>query len=79
MHATIDVRFAISIDEDKTVPLATLAEFITEQNIESVLLESMVESLDASRVKALCEEKHAHGNGNLRFPYNPEALGLFRL
>jgi len=47
MHATINVRFTISIDENKTVPLATLAEFVTEQNIESVLLESMVESLDA--------------------------------
>jgi hypothetical protein len=67
MHATIDVRFTISIDEDKTVPLATLAEFVTEQNIESVLLESMVESLDASRVEALCGEKHAHGNGDQRF------------
>jgi len=67
MHATIDVRFTISIDEDKTVPLATLAEFVTEQNIDSVLLESMVESLDAARVEALCGEKHAHGNGDQRF------------
>ena len=67
MHATIDVRFTISIDEDKTVPLATLAEFVTDQNIESVLLESMVESLDASRVEALCGKKHAHGNGEQRF------------
>jgi len=67
MHATIDVRFTISIDEDKTIPLAALAEFITEQNIESVLLESMVESLDAARVEALCGEKHAHGNGDQRF------------
>jgi hypothetical protein len=67
MHATIDVRFELSIDEDKTVPLATLAEFVTEQNIESVLLESMVECLDAARVEALCGEKHAHGNGDRRF------------
>ena len=67
MHATIDVRFTISIDEDKTVPLATLAEFVTEQNVESVLLEEMVESLDASRVEALCGEKHATGNGDRRF------------
>ena len=27
MHATIDVRLTISIDDDKTVLLATLAEF----------------------------------------------------
>ncbi len=53
MHATIDVRFTSSIDEDKTVPLATLAEFVSEQNVESVLLGSMVESLDASRVVEL--------------------------
>jgi len=67
MHATIDVRLTISIDDDKTIPLATLAEFVTDQNVESVLLEGLVESLDASRVEALCGEKHAHGNGEQRF------------
>nr|UEM70091.1 transposase [uncultured organism] len=67
MHATIDVRLTVSIDDDKTIPLATLAEFITDQNIESVLLEGLVESLDAASVEALCGEKHAHGNGEQRF------------
>ena len=67
MHATIDVRLTVSIDDDKTLPLATLAEFITEQNVESVLLEGLVESLDAACVEALCGEKHAHGNGEQRF------------
>jgi len=67
MHATIDVRLTISIDDDKTIPLATLAEFVTDQNVESVLLEGLVESLDASRVEALCGKKHAHGNGEQRF------------
>ena len=67
MQATIDLRFTISINENKTIPLATLAEFITEQNIGSVLLESMVESLDAARVEALCGEKHATCNGDQRF------------
>ena len=56
MHATIDVRFTISIGEDKTVPLATLAEFVTDQNVESILLESMVECLDTNRVEALCSQ-----------------------
>jgi hypothetical protein len=64
MHVTIDVWFTISIDEDKTVPLAMLAEFVTEQNLESVLFESMVGSLNASRVKTLCGEKRAHGNSD---------------
>jgi len=67
MHAELNVRFELSIDENKTVPLAALAEFVTEQNIESVLLEALVESLDAARVEALCGEKHAHGNGNRRY------------
>jgi len=54
MHATIDVRFELSIDDDKTIPLAaTLAEFVTDQNIESVLLEELVESLDAAPVESL--------------------------
>jgi len=67
MHATIDVRFTISIDEDKTLPLAAVAEFVTDQNIESALMEELVESLDAARVEALCGEKHTHGNGDRRF------------
>ena len=67
MHATIDVRLTVSIDDDKTIPLATLVEFLTEQNVESVLLEELVERLDAGRVEALCGEKHAHGNGDQRF------------
>ena len=67
MHAELNVRFELSIDDDKTIPLATLAEFVTEQNIESVLLETLVESLDAARVEALCGKKHAHGNGDHRY------------
>jgi hypothetical protein len=67
MQATIDLRFTISIDDHKTIPLAILAEFLTEQNIESVLLEELVESHDASRVEALCGEKPARGNGDRRF------------
>jgi len=66
MHATIDVRFELSIDDDKTLPLATLAEAVTDQNLEAVLLESLVESLDAASVEALCGE-NAHGNGDQRF------------
>jgi len=43
-HATIDVRFELSIDDDKTLPLATLARAVTDQNLEAVLLESLVEA-----------------------------------
>lgn len=46
----------ISIDIKKTVLLAKLAEFINDQNIELVLLEAIVESLDAASVEALCGE-----------------------
>jgi len=68
MHATIDVRFELSIDDDKTLPLATLAEAVTDQNLEAVLLESLVESLRRRRQRrALCGEKHAHGSGDQRF------------
>jgi len=30
MHATIDVRLTVSIGDDKTIPLATLAGFMTD-------------------------------------------------
>ncbi|GAB3704615.1 hypothetical protein [Halorubrum pallidum] len=42
----------VNIDADKTIQLITLAEFITEQNIESVLLEYLAESLDAAHVES---------------------------
>jgi len=67
MHATIDVRFELSIDDDKTLPLATLAEAVTDQNLEAVLLRIVGRELDAASVEALCGEKHAHGNGDQRF------------
>jgi hypothetical protein len=67
MHATIDVRFELSIDNDKTLPLAALGEELTEQNIEATILEQLVASLDEQLVEALCGEKHARGNGNKRF------------
>ena len=65
MHAEINVWFEPSLD-DKTIPLAILAEFVTDYHIESVLLGELVESLDAGRVEALCGEKHVHGNGEQR-------------
>lgn len=67
MHATINVRFGLCIDENKTVPLATLAEAITDQHVEARLLEAAVASLDEQLVEAYCGEKHARGNGNNRF------------
>ena len=60
MHATIDVRLTVSIDDGKTIPLTTLAEFVTDQNAESVLLEGLIECLNAARVEALCGEKHTY-------------------
>ena len=67
MHAKVNVRFEIRIDEQKELPLATLAEFITEQQIESTLLEAVVHSLDEQLVEALCGPKHARGNGDQRY------------
>jgi len=60
MHATIDVRFELSIDDDKTLPLATLAEAVTDQNLEAVLLESLVESLDAASASRRSVVRNTH-------------------
>lgn len=67
MHVEINAQFEFSIDSDKTIPLATLGEFLTEQDIPARLLEAIVESLDEQLVEAYCGEKHAHGNGDERF------------
>ena len=66
MHATIDLRLTVSIDDDKTIPLATLAEFITDQNIESVLLEGVVESLDAVMIKIIFASRGTSHTSSLR-------------
>lgn len=67
MHAEINVRFELNIDEIKTLPLATCGEAITDQSIEAAILEAVVGSLDEQLVEACCGEKHARGNGDNRF------------
>lgn len=67
MHVTITVRFDVYIDETKTLPLATLAEAITDQNVEARLLDEAVERFDEQLLEAYCGEKHARGNGDNRF------------
>jgi hypothetical protein len=39
------------------IPLAALAQLVTEQNIESVLLKTLLERFVAARVEPLCGEK----------------------
>ena len=67
MHATIDAQFTVSLDPDKTLPLATLAESLTEIQLEATILEEIVRSLDETLVEAYCGEKHARGDGDRRF------------
>jgi len=50
MHATIDAQFTVSLDQDKTLPLATLAESLTEIQLEATL--SSRSSLEASTTSA---------------------------
>ncbi|MHC3438507.1 ISH6 family transposase, partial [Natrialbaceae archaeon A-gly3] len=54
MHATIDAQVTVSIDLDKTLPLATLAESFTELHLEATILEELVKSLDERLVEAYC-------------------------
>jgi len=67
MHVEINAQFEFDVDIDKTVPVAALGEFLTEQEIPARLLEAIVESLDEQLVEAYCGEKHAHGNGDARY------------
>ena len=67
MHATIDVRLTVSIEEDKTLTLAAIADAVTEQDLDSTILEELVGSLDQELVEEYCGEKHARGNGDSRY------------
>jgi len=51
MHAEINVRFVVSIAQDKTLPLATLAESLAEMQLEATILEEILRSLDERLVE----------------------------
>lgn len=67
MHAEINVRLDLRIATDKTIPLAALAEFICEQDIEATIVEETIHSLDEHLTREYCGEKHARGNGSNRY------------
>jgi len=67
MHATINVRLDVSIDEDKTISAATVAEALADQEIESQIYEQSLEALSEQLVEDYCGEKHARGNGEKRY------------
>jgi hypothetical protein len=46
MYNELNVRLEFSIDGDKIVSTTALAEFVTEQNVESILIKTLVESLN---------------------------------
>ena len=46
MHAIIDAQVTVSIDLDKTLPLATLIESFIEFHLESMIFEEIVKNFD---------------------------------
>jgi len=67
IETTLTIQLSLSIDPSEQYPLATFAEFLTNQHLESTLLEGVIESLDDTLVEAYCGKKHANGNGDNRF------------
>jgi|AntDeeMinimDraft_5_1070356.scaffolds.fasta_scaffold15020_1 transposase-like protein len=67
IQITLTIHLVLFIDPTEQYPLATIAEFITHQNLESTLLEALIERLNEVLVEAYCGEKHAPGNGTKRF------------
>ncbi len=67
IEISVTIHFVLTIDPTEQYPLAAFAEFLTEQHLESTLLEPIIESLNDVLVEAYCGEKHAQGNGANRF------------
>ena len=67
IQITLTIHLSLSIDPTERYPLAAIAEVIAQQNLNSVLLEKLIESLNEQLVEAYCGEKHVHGNGTKRF------------
>jgi hypothetical protein len=51
IQITLTIHLVLSIDPTEQCPLAAVAEFLTEQSIESTLLESLIESLNEQLVE----------------------------
>ncbi|TKX38743.1 ISH6 family transposase, partial [Halorubrum sp. SD690R] len=49
---SVTIDFVLTLDLSEKHPLAALADFLTEQHLESTLLEAMVESLNEHLVEA---------------------------
>jgi hypothetical protein len=67
IEITLTVQLVLTIDPSEQYPLAALSEVLVEQNITSLLVESLVECLNDRLVESFCGEKHAQGNGDERF------------
>ena len=67
IEVTVTIHFVLTIDPTEQYPLAAFAEFLSEQRLESTLLEAIIESLNDALVEAYCGEKHVQGNGTNRF------------
>lgn len=61
------MRYELSTETDKTVPLAVLGEAVAENGYGARVLEAIVESLDEQLVEEYCGKKHARGNGDNRY------------
>ncbi len=59
--------FVLTRDLAERYPLAAFADFLTEQRLESTLLEAVVENLNEHLVEAYCGEKHVQGNSTKRY------------
>ena len=67
IRITLTVQLVLTIEPSEPYPLAVISEFLSKQNITSMLVEALVECLNEVLVQSYCGEKHAHGNGNKRF------------
>ena len=52
IQITLTIHLVLSIDPTEQYPLTASAEFLTDQNIESTLLEALIESLNELVSKA---------------------------
>lgn len=53
IHVELNARFDLDVPSDKTVPLAMVAEVVTERTIEAALLEAIVETIDEQCVREM--------------------------
>ena len=74
MHVEINSQFECAVDSDKTIPLAALGEFLTEQDIPASIRSSLIQSRSRTIQQTIFWEGAIQSTSSLPSTADPAAV-----